>query len=143
MPSHIKDYLITLSAGLCLSSSVSAAHTGVENYNLLSHATGGHVEVPLDNSQRQWAHNKHELILGTSAPDYPPFDLTVSGRDYEGFTADYAGILGQTMGLPVKVQRFASRQDAIHALQTGEVDLLGTANGFEASNADIMLSEPY
>ena len=78
-------------------------------------------------------HNKHELILGTSAPDYPPFDLTASGRDYEGFTADYAGILGQTMGLPVKVQRFASRQDAIHALQTGEVDLLGTANGFEAS----------
>ena len=54
----------------------------------------GHMEVQLDKSQRQWLNNKRELILGTSAPDYPPFDLTNSSSDYEGFTADYAGILG-------------------------------------------------
>ncbi|MGF6113602.1 transporter substrate-binding domain-containing protein [Pseudomonas frederiksbergensis] len=143
MPSRIKDYLITLSAGLCLSTSVSAASTTVENYALLSRSTGGHLEVQLDKPQRQWAQNKRELILGTSAPDYPPFDLTVSGRDYEGFTADYAGILGQATGLPVKVQRYASRQAAIEALQQGEIDLLGTANGFEAQNPDILLSAPY
>lgn len=143
MPSRIKDYLITLSAGLCLSTSVSAASTTVENYALLSRSTGGHLEVQLDKPQRQWAQNKRELILGTSAPDYPPFDLTVSGRDYEGFTADYAGILGQATGLPVKVQRYASRQAAIKALQQGEIDLLGTANGFEAQNPDILLSAPY
>ncbi|MDN3220426.1 transporter substrate-binding domain-containing protein [Pseudomonas nunensis] len=143
MPSSIKDYLIILSAGLCLSTSVSATHTAVDNYTLLSRATVGHLEVQLDKSQRQWANNKRELIVGTSAPDYPPFDLTVSGRDYEGFTADYAGILGQAMGLPVKVQRYASRNAAIDALENGEVDLLGTANGFEAHNADIQLSVPY
>jgi two-component system sensor histidine kinase EvgS len=122
---------------------VSAADSGVENFSLLSRATGGALEVQLDKAQRQWAHNKRELILGTSAPDYPPFDLTISGRDYEGFTADYAGILGQTMGLPVKVQRFPSRQAAIEALEKGEVDLLGTSNGFEAHSADIVLSAPY
>ncbi|KAF2391082.1 transporter substrate-binding domain-containing protein [Pseudomonas frederiksbergensis] len=143
MPSSIKDYLIILSAGLCLSTSVSATHTAVENYTLLSRATVGHLEVQLDKSQRQWANNKRELIVGTSAPDYPPFDLTVSGRDYEGFTADYAGILGQAMGLPVKVLRYANRNAAIEALENGEVDLLGTANGFEAHNADIELSVPY
>ncbi|KAA0987804.1 transporter substrate-binding domain-containing protein [Pseudomonas sp. ANT_J12] len=143
MPSRLKDYLITLSAGLCLSASVCAAPTAVENYSLLSRSTGGHLEVQLDKTQRQWAQNKRELILGSSAPDYPPFDLTVSGQDYEGFTADYAGILGQATGLPVKVQRYASRQAAIKALQLGEVDLLGTANGFEAQNPDIVLSAPY
>lgn len=143
MPSRLKDYLITLSAGLCLSASVCAAPTAVENYSLLSRSTGGHLEVQLDKTQRQWAQNKRELILGSSAPDYPPFDLTVSGQDYEGFTADYAGILGQATGLPVKVQRYASRQAAIKALQLGEVDLLGTANGFEAQNPDIALSAPY
>ncbi len=84
------------------------------------------------------------MILGTSAPDYPPFDLTLSGHDYEGFTADYAGILGKAIGLPVKVQRFASRGAAIEALEKkGQVDMLGTANGFEADNADIALSTPY
>jgi two-component system sensor histidine kinase EvgS len=45
--------------------------------------------------------------------------------------------------LPIKVQRFSSRGAAIEALKNGEVDLLGTANGFEASNADIVLSMPY
>ncbi|MHC8288001.1 transporter substrate-binding domain-containing protein [Pseudomonas sp. XS1P51] len=143
MPSRIKDYLILMATGLCLSTSVPAAQTASENYTLLGRSTVGHLEVRLDQSQQQWITHKRELILGTSAPDYPPFDLTISGQDYEGFTADYADILGKTIGLPVKVQRFASRGAAIVALEKGEVDLLGTANGFEAHNADIVLSTPY
>jgi two-component system sensor histidine kinase EvgS len=137
------DYLIPLVAGLCLSTSAHAAPTASEQYTLLSRSMTGHMEVQLDKSQQQWLNNKRELILGTSAPDYPPFDLTISGRDYEGFTADYAGILGKATGLPVKVQRYVSRGDAIKALEKGEVDMLGSANGFEARNADIVLSLPY
>lgn len=143
MPSRIKDYLILMAAGVCLSASVAAAQTANDYYTLLSRSTTGNLEVQLDQSQRQWVKNKRELILGTSAPDYPPFDLTISGHDYEGFTADYAGILSKTTGLPIKVQRFASRGAAIEALENGEVDLLGTANGFEARTADIVLSTPY
>jgi two-component system sensor histidine kinase EvgS len=142
MPRRLKDYLILMTAGLCLSTALFAAQ-GSERYTLLSRSTAGHVEVQLDQSQRQWVDNRTELLLGTSAPDYPPFDLTISGRDYEGFTADYAGILGKVTGLPIKVQRFASRGAAIEALERGEVDLLGTANGFEAHNAEIVLSTPY
>ena len=143
MPRRIKDYLILVAAGLCLSTSVPASQTASEHFTLLSRSTIRQLDVQLDPSQRQWITSKRELILGTSAPDYPPFDMTVSGKDYEGFTADYAGILGKTLGLPVKVQRFASRGAAIKALEKGEVDLLGTANGFEAHNADIVLSTPY
>ncbi|MCS3836987.1 two-component system sensor histidine kinase EvgS [Pseudomonas sp. JAI111] len=143
MPSRLKDYLLLMTVGLCLSTSAPAAPTASKAFTLLSRSMIGNMEVQLDNSQQQWVNNKRELILGTSAPDYPPFDLTVSGCDYEGFTADYAGILGQTTGLPVKVQRYASRGDAIQALEKGEVDLLGSANGFEARNADIVLSTPY
>jgi two-component system sensor histidine kinase EvgS len=130
-------------AAVCLTTSVPAAQPASEHYNLLSRSTAGHLDVQLDQSQRQWITRKRQLILGTSAPDYPPFDLTVSGQDYEGFTADYAGLLGKAIGLPIKVQRFASRGAAIKALEKGEVDLLGTANGFEAHNADIVLSTPY
>jgi two-component system sensor histidine kinase EvgS len=142
MPRRLKDYLILMTAGFCLSTSLLAAQSS-EHYTLLSRSTAGHVEVQLDQSQRQWVDNRTELLLGTSAPDYPPFDLTISGRDYEGFTADYAGILGKVTGLPIKVQRFVSRGAAIEALEKGEVDLLGTANGFEAHNAEIVLSTPY
>lgn len=86
MPRCLKDYLLYLSAGLCLSTSVSGAGSGVGNYALLSRSTAGYMDVQLDKSQRLWLQNKRELILGTSAPDYPPFDLTISGHDYEGFT---------------------------------------------------------
>ncbi|MBD9617504.1 transporter substrate-binding domain-containing protein [Pseudomonas sp. PDM07] len=143
MPSRLKDYLRLMVTALCMSTPVLAAQTASENYTLLSRSTTGHMEVRLDTSQRQWVKDKRELILGTSGPDYPPFDLTLSGHDYEGFTADYAGILGKVTGLPVKVQRFASRGAAIEALEKGQVDMLGTANGFEADNADIALSIPY
>jgi len=140
MHSRLKDYLLIMTTGLCLCTSLHAAQEH-EQYTLLSRSALP-LEVQLDPSQRHWIEGKTELILGTSAPDYPPFDLTSSGHDYEGFTADYAGILGKALGLPVKVQRFASRGAAIEALENGEVDLLGTANGFEASNEDIALSTP-
>ncbi|MCF4994911.1 transporter substrate-binding domain-containing protein [Pseudomonas syringae] len=143
MPSRLKDYLIALSASLCLFAPAFALTEDSQVYRLLSRAASGSVQVPLDQAQRQWLQTRRELVLGTSAPDYPPFDMTVSGRDYEGFTADYAGILGQAMGLPVRVQRFESREAAIQALVEGKVDLLGTANGYEVGNADIALSRPY
>ncbi|AWY40443.1 response regulator [Pseudomonas putida] len=142
MPGRAMDYLILIVVGLCLSNS-SFASQHSENYDLLSRSTIGLPDIQLDAGQKRWLKNKRELILGTSAPDYPPFDLTLSGRDYEGFTADYAGILGKVTELPIRVQRFASREAAIEALEKGEVDLLGTANGFEARNNNIVLSEPY
>ncbi|MFY0731447.1 transporter substrate-binding domain-containing protein [Pseudomonas sp. NFX15] len=142
MPSRLMAYLIKVTAGLCVSTTLFAA-ADREHYTLLSRSKAGALEVRLDESQRQWIQQKHHLTLGTSAPDYPPFDLTTSGHDYEGFTADYAGLLGKTTGLPVTVQRYESRGAAIAALENGEVDLLGTANGFEAGNPEIALSIPY
>src|SRR5689334_21612970 len=142
MPRRLKVFLIQVTAGLCVSTSLFGA-PGDEHYTLLSRSKAGALEVRLDESQRQWIKHKKQLTLGTSAPDYPPFDLTTSGQDYEGITADYAGLLKKATGLPVKVQRFDSRGAAIAALENGAVDLLGTANGFEAGNADIALSLRY
>ncbi|MGH8462661.1 MAG: transporter substrate-binding domain-containing protein, partial [Pseudomonas sp.] len=61
----------------------------------------------------------------------------------EGLTADIAGILGKALGLTVRVERFASRQDAVKALSLGQIDLLGSANGFEAATPGVVLSRPY
>lgn len=144
MPRCIKDYLIILSAGLCLSTAVPASpQTGPEHFNLLSRASAVQLETHLSRAQRLWLQNKRELVLGTSFPDYPPFDLTSSGRDYEGLTADYAGLLSNTLAVPVKVLRYGSREAAIRALETGDIDLLGSSNGFEAANPNLTLSEPY
>jgi len=142
MPKGLKDYWI-LAILACLGLSAEADSASVERYTLLSRSNPAHMDVTLDRAQWQWVRNKRELVLGTSAPDYPPFDMTLTGHDYEGFTADYAGIIGRALDLPVRVQRYASRDAAVDALQAGEIDLLGSANGFEASQHDIALSTPY
>ncbi|SEN07688.1 two-component system, NarL family, sensor histidine kinase EvgS [Pseudomonas sp. ok272] len=143
MPKRLKDYLLYLSTGFFLSTPVSIADTGVANYTLLSRSATRHMEIQFDPSKYPWIQSKRELILGTSAPDYPPFDLMTNGREYEGITADYAGILGNTIGLPIKVRRYLSREAAMQALEDGQIDLLGTSNGFEARQSGIELSTPY
>ena len=69
--------------------------------------------------------------------------MTVSGQDFEGLTADYAGILAKALNVSIKVKRFASRDAAIRALEDGSIDMLGTSNGFEAANQNLLLSAPY
>ncbi|MBY8948907.1 MULTISPECIES: transporter substrate-binding domain-containing protein [unclassified Pseudomonas] len=144
MPRRIKDYLIILSAGLCFSTAVPAAPSAnAEHFSLLSRASSVQLEPHLSKTQRQWLQNKRELVLGTAFPDYPPFDLTSSGRDYEGLTADYAGLLAMALALPVKVLRYPSREAAIRALEAGDIDLLGSSNSFEAAIPNLTLSKPY
>jgi two-component system sensor histidine kinase EvgS len=143
MPSRLKDYLTALSTFLCLCLPLYSVADTSSDFALLSRSASESVQVLFEASQRQWLLTRHELILGTSAPDYPPFDMTVSGRDYEGLTADYAGLLSQATQLPIRIRRFPSREDAIRALEDGHIDMLGTANGFEAGNARLALSEPY
>ena len=142
MSTRFKHCLL-LVASLCAGLVLPAIPVQAETYSLLGRARAGHMELSLDKAQWEWVRNKGELVLGTSAPDYPPFDLTLTGRDYEGFTADYAGIISKALDLPIKVQRFKSRDAAISALVTGEIDLLGSANGFEAIDGKIRLSTPY
>ncbi|MGN8278218.1 transporter substrate-binding domain-containing protein [Pseudomonas sp. SMN5] len=90
-----------------------------------------------------WLRQKGTLVLGTSAPDYAPFSITGNGRDYEGLTADYAQLLGQLLHVSVQVQRYRSRAESLEALRSGEIDLLDTANGFEAAEPDLSMSQAY
>ena len=122
---------------------VFAEPARTETFSLLSRSGTYHMEVPLDKTQRHWLQEKRELQVGTSTADYPPFDMTDSGHDYEGFTADYLGILARALSVSVKVQRFPTRDAAIKALEEGRIDLLGTSNGFEAANQNLLLSTPY
>lgn len=142
MPTRLNKYLALLS-GLTLCSLVFADPTQTESYSLLSRSGTFHMEVSLDKKQRYWLQEKRELVVGASAPDYPPFDMTSSGQDYEGFTADYLGILAKALSVSIKVQRFPSRDAAIKALEEGKIDLLGTSNGFEAAHQNLQLSRPY
>ncbi|AHF68125.1 histidine kinase [Pseudomonas cichorii JBC1] len=142
MPKRLKNFLI-LATSLCLGWGTYTNLEAADHYTLLGRSNPAHMDVKLDAAQWQWVRSKRELILGTSAPDYPPFDITISGNDYEGITADYASIISRALDLPIKVQRFENREAAMNALITGQIDLLGSANGFEAMDRSIKLTTPY
>ena len=114
-----------------------------EPRHLLARATSAAPPLQLDAADRQWLRQRGVLLLGSSRPDYPPFEINVSPADYEGLSADYAGLIAEQLGIPIEVRRFGSRHEAIDALRTGKIDLLGSSNGFEAADAQLSLSVPY
>ena len=99
--------------------------------------------IALSAEDRRWLWDRRVLRLGVGQPDYPPFDMTSSGRDYEGITADYVRLIAELLNLQVTVQRYPSRALAIEALQRGEIDLLGTTNSVEAARANLARTQAY
>ncbi|MEX5507104.1 transporter substrate-binding domain-containing protein [Pseudomonas putida] len=140
MPHPIARLLLAL---LLLSGVAQATYHEASSYTLLARSSAKPTKPILTAEQRQWLEGRQELVLGTSAPDYPPFDITSGGRDYQGLTAEYASLIGAALQLPVRVLRFPSRQAAVEALRHGDIDLLGSANGYEAASDGLALSHPY
>ena len=134
-------FLCLLAVGTCtsLTPCIAAEHS----YGLLSRSGSTPMSITPTPAQAEWLKTRDVLILGTSAPDYAPFDITASGRDYEGLTADYAGLIGNILKRPIVVKRYANRDQALQALLDGHIDLLGSANGYDAALPEVALSRPY
>ena len=128
---------------LGLSSVAPQVGAAPESLHVLGRSAVSDYSVTLDEADRTWLRRKGSLLLGASAPDYPPFSITGNGSDYEGLTADYAQLLGQLLHVEVQVRRYASRDASLQALHSGEIDMLGTANGFEASDSTLAMSQAY
>ncbi|MGS7249641.1 transporter substrate-binding domain-containing protein [Pseudomonas anuradhapurensis] len=123
--------------------SSSALLADSEPRQLLARSVSAAAPLALSSDDRQWLQQRQRLLLGSSRPDYPPLEINVSQRDYEGLSADYAGIIGEQLGVDIEVRRFDSRHEAIAALRDGRIDLLGSSNAFEAADAQLSLSAPY
>lgn len=82
------------------------------------------------------------LRVGVAAPDSPPSDIINNGH-YEGLTADYIALLAQLLGVTVEARLYADHNKLLDALREGEVDLVGTANVYEAQQGGITLTNPY
>lgn len=129
---------------LALTCNLAQASThDVTPHTLLARSSALPSNPKLSEPQREWLRTRKALVLGTSAPDYPPFDITSGSQVYQGLTAEYASLIGKALNLPVQVLRYPSRQAAVQALKRGEIDLLGSANGYEAASEGLALSHPY
>ncbi|ONH50748.1 two-component system, NarL family, sensor histidine kinase EvgS [Pseudomonas cedrina] len=109
---------------------------------LFGHSTLENPRLELDESDWRWLRERRVLLMGVSAPDYAPFDLS-NDNDFEGITADYAWLISLILNIPIEVRRYDTRDEVIEALKRGEVDLVGSANGYEAADKDLVLSRSY
>ena len=141
MTLFLRTGLVALLLGL--SSVTPQVGAAPESLQVLGRSSVSDYSVSLGEADWNWLRGKGTLLLGASAPDYAPFGITSNGRDYEGLTADYAQLLGQMLHVDVRVQRYASREASLQALRSGEIDMLGTANGFEASDPALAMSQAY
>ena len=110
---------------------------------LLGHSTLEDVTVSLDEADWRWLRERRTLSMGVSAPDYAPFDLSNNQNELEGITADYAALIAQLLNVVIEVRRYDTRDEVIEALKTGAVDFVGSANGYEAADPQLVLSRSY
>lgn len=121
----------------------AAAQEQAAARHLLARSVSSNATPSLTPAERRWLRQKHVLRLGASTPDYPPYDINISQQDYEGVTADFAGLVSEQLNIPVQVLLYPDRAAAISALHKGEIDLLGSANGYEAADSGLVMSQPY
>ncbi|MGK3138374.1 ATP-binding protein [Pantoea trifolii] len=94
----------------------------------------------LSDSQ-DWLSGHSRLRVGTWMPVQPPFVIAAENQRFAGLTADYLSVLQQALSLPVSVQRYADKRQALAALRQGEVDLLADMRTGE--DAGLAFSLPY
>ncbi len=128
-------------AGLSLT--VNVAQGEPHPLRLLGHSALDTLHLDLGESDWRWLRERRTLVMGVSAPDYAPFDLTSSSGELEGITADYAALLAKAFGITIQVQCYEHRDQVIAALKRGEVDFVGSANGYEAADPQLTLSRAY
>ncbi len=140
---QVRRLIITLLMSVL--SSVATALDEPHTLRLLGHSSldGSGPSVVLGEADWHWLRERRTLLMGVSAPDYGPFELTNNNDELEGITADYTKLLAQALNISVEVRRYDTRDEVIEALKHGEIDFLGSANGFEAGDPQLVLSRSY
>lgn len=110
---------------------------------LLGHTQAMLTDPKLSQAQWEWLRKKRTLLLGASAPNYPPFDITSGINDYGGISADYLAMIASNLNIDVSVRYFPDYQAMIDALEDGEIDLIANAGSVENQRNGLILSQPY
>ncbi|VVP65152.1 Sensor histidine kinase RcsC [Pseudomonas fluorescens] len=137
----LRRLMLLLLLALCLWTAGAVAQP--QSLALLGRSNVDGYSLKLSASDSRWLQQKGRLVLAVSTPDYPPFDITATGHALEGITADYVGLLQQLLRVEIDILRYGSRDEAVQALKQGDVDLLATANSYEAQDSQLQMSSAY
>ena len=96
-----------------------------------------------DRAQQQWLEQRGSLRVGVYVGDYAPLDITGDRNRYQGISADYLGLVRDTLGVNVSVSGFSQRDQAVAALLSGKIDLLTSASDYERGIEGLIFSADY
>ncbi len=94
-------------------------------------------------SDRNWLNQRGTLRVGVSINDHEPVDITVDRNRYRGISADYLNLIASRLDEPLQIHGFARREEAVEALEKGEIDILTSANGFERQRKGLAFTRAY
>ncbi|WP_422396280.1 transporter substrate-binding domain-containing protein [Pseudomonas trivialis] len=122
---------------------VAVALDEPSSLRLLAHSSFHGPSPVLKESDWRWLRERRTLLMGISAPDYAPFDLTNNNGEFQGITADFAALISQALNVTIEVRSYETRDEVIEALKQGAVDFIGSANGYEAADPQLVMSRAY
>lgn len=101
------------------------------------------IQLEQTGAEQQWLMKRKQLVFGALEDEHPPFVLKTNGKDFEGITADYLGLISAALALPVEIRSFATKAELIAAVRAGRIDFYSYARMNELDVADIVATEPY
>lgn len=80
--------------------------------------------LPITPQQRHFLHDKKQLVVGVFTDESAPYGMTNVRNEYEGLSADYAGLIARQLGLTLRIEQFDSLSQALTALERREIDMV-------------------
>nr|BAD20690.1 probable two-component sensor [Pseudomonas sp. BS] len=136
-------YLRSFCLFLCLLvGSTAAASLPLAPQTLFSQLRIDRHDMAITSDDWHWLRHKAELRVGVSLSESAPFAVQANDSLYEGISADATALVGQLLGLQVKIVPFANDREAEEALQAGRVDVINR-HGNLAPRQGLLFSKPY
>lgn len=82
-------------------------------------------ELEISESDWHWLRQRRELVMGVLVQGYPPLEIVQAQGAYQGMTPDAAALLGQMLGLQIRLRAYPDRAALEKALLAGDIDLFG------------------
>jgi len=96
-----------------------------KEFHLLTRASfEGLKPLVLSTEDRHLLQDKKQLVMGIFPSESPPYGMTNMRDEYEGLSADYAGLVAKQLGLTLHIEQYASLEQALNALKSGKIDLV-------------------
>lgn len=112
-----------------------------ETFNLAP--VSGLPQVKLALTKNEFEQLKSQALLRVGVVSgYEPISQ-VREKTVKGIVVDYMEIISKSLDLRLEVKVYADWQEAIKALYSGDIDVLGRGSSYEESLPDLILSKPY